>query len=67
MKGKVILINAHLRPDTALYKEWEKLQVAPNDLFDITVSQLSIDEVDPKAFMSNKEIQLRRLLMHRLL
>jgi hypothetical protein len=62
--AKITLVNAHLRPDTAVFAQLEKQQKAPNDLFDVFVSQLSIDDVVAADFMANREINFRRLFIN---
>ncbi|MEJ7768226.1 MAG: hypothetical protein WKF89_10480 [Chitinophagaceae bacterium] len=63
--GKLILTNARLRPDTTVFAELERLKKAPNDLFDITISQLSIDDIVPADFIANKTINLGRLFINK--
>lgn len=64
LDGKIVLTNAHLWADTAVYAMLEKQQKAPNDLFDVRVKQLSIDDIEPANFLTNKEIILRRLFIN---
>jgi hypothetical protein len=64
ISSKITLVNAHLRPDTAVFAQLEKQQKAPNDLFDVFVSQLSIDDVVAADFMANREINFRRLFIN---
>lgn len=63
--SKIILVNAHLRPDTMIYAQLEQAKIAPNDVFDITIGQLSIDDIVPSDFFINKAINLRRLFINK--
>ncbi len=63
--SKIVLINAHLRPDTMVYFRLEQAKIAPNDIFDVTISQLSIDDIKPADFFANKAINLRRLFINK--
>lgn len=63
--SKITLVNAHLRPDTLVYAQMEKIQKAPNDLFDVTISQLSINDIVPADFIANKAINLGRLFINK--
>ncbi len=62
--SKIVLVNAHLRPDTLVYAQLEQAKIAPDDIFDITISQLSIDDIVPSEFLINKAINLRRLFIN---
>ncbi len=62
--SKIVLVNAHLRPDTLVYAQLEHAKMAPDDIFDITISQLSIDDIVPSEFLINKAINLRRLFIN---
>lgn len=62
--SKIVLVNAHLRPDTLVYAQLEQAKIAPNDIFDITISQLSIDDIVPSEFLINKAINLHRLFIN---
>jgi hypothetical protein len=62
--SKIVLVNAHLRPDTLVYAQLEQAKMAPDDIFDITISQLSIDDIVPSEFLINKAINLRRLFIN---
>jgi hypothetical protein len=64
LDGKIVLTNAHLRADTDVYAKMEKEERAPNDLFDVKVKQLLINEVDIVNFLTNREINLRRLFIN---
>src|SRR3954470_14258227 len=63
LRSRIVLINAHLFPDTLVYAQLEREQKAPNDLFDIVIHQLSIDDVDPGKFLFNQQVYLRRLFV----
>src|SRR5687767_2180416 len=56
--GKIMLTNAHLRPDLAVYAKMEKEERAPNDLFDVKLKQLLINDVEIINFLTNREINL---------
>src|SRR5689334_20251974 len=60
LNGKIVLTNAHLRPDTAVYAKMEREQQAPNDLFEVRVKQLLLDHVDAATFLHNKEVVVGR-------
>jgi hypothetical protein len=62
--SKITLVNAHLRPDSQVYAQLEQAKMAPDDLFDITVSQLLIDEISPGDFLANKSINLGKLFIN---
>lgn len=62
--SKIVLVNAHLRPDTLVYAQLEQAKIAPDDIFDITISQLSIDDIVPSEFLINKAINLHRLFIN---
>ncbi|MEO5997248.1 MAG: hypothetical protein ABIN89_10925 [Chitinophagaceae bacterium] len=65
VSSKITLINAHLRPDTAVYAQLEQAKIAPDDIFDVTISQISIDDVAPADFFANKAINIRRLFINK--
>lgn len=65
INSKIILVNAHLRPDSVVYAQLEKSKQAPNDLFDVSISQLSIDGIVPADFIANKAINLGRLFINK--
>ena len=65
VSSKITLINAHLRPDTLVYAQLEQAKMAPNDIFDITIAQISIDDVVPADFFANKSINIRRLFINK--
>ena len=60
-RAKVTLINAHLVPDTILYRQWVSENRGPSDIFDISLASLVINDFQPKDFLANKAIKLRRL------
>src|SRR5688500_16474648 len=64
LDGKIVLTNAHLRPDTAVYAKLEKEARAPNDLFDVKVKHLLINDVEVANFLANRVINLRRLFIN---
>jgi hypothetical protein len=64
LSGKIVLTNAHLRPDTAVYAKMESEARAPNDLFDVKLKHLLINEVEVGSFLANREINLRRLFIN---
>ena len=59
----LVLINAHLYPDTAVYARLEKLHKAPNDLFDVTVHRLAVSELTPTAFAAGGTIDIGTLFI----
>ena len=59
----LILINAHLYPDTAVFARMESQHKAPNDLFDVTVRRLAISELTPTAFAAGGVIDIGSLLI----
>ncbi|MBE7172784.1 MAG: hypothetical protein INR73_19570 [Williamsia sp.] len=59
----LILINAHLYPDTILYAQMEKEQRAPNDLFDVTIRRLAISDLTPTAFVGGNTIDIGTLFI----
>lgn len=59
----LILINAHLYPDTAVYARLEKLQKAPNDIFDVTVPRLAVSELTPTAYATTGAIDIGNLVI----
>lgn len=63
LNSSITLINAHLRPDTLVYAEMEKIRKAPNDVFEVSVSQLGISDIVAADFLSTKAINLRRLFI----
>ena len=63
VSSKITLVDAHLYPDTALYARLEKLRLAPNDLFEVSVHQLAVNGLTPAAFMQSKMIDVGRLFI----
>src|SRR3990170_7166168 len=64
VSSKITLTSAHLVPDTLKYAELEKQQLAPNDLFDVYIKQLSIDDIVAADFIASKSIKLHRLFIN---
>lgn len=63
LKSKLVLVKAHLVPDTIFYKALEKQQMAPNDIFEVYIDKLSLDQIDVAALTSNKDINLNKLFI----
>lgn len=59
----LILINAHLYPDTTVYARLEKLQKAPNDIFDVMVPRLAVSELTPTAYAAGGTIDIGNLII----
>lgn len=64
IRSKIKLVNARLRPDTLVYAQMEKDHKAPNDLFDVSISLLSVDDIVPADFIANKVINLGTLYIN---
>ncbi len=64
INSRITLINARLRPDTSVYARLEKLRLAPNDIFDVTISHLAIDDVVAADLIRNKFINLNSLFIN---
>ena len=63
VNSKIILLNAHLYPDTAVYALLEKQQKAPNDIFEVSIHQLAINDITPSSFVGSNTIELGRLFI----
>lgn len=63
LKSRLVLVQAHLVPDTLLYSKLEEQRQAPNDIFDIYVDKISIDDIDVAALTANRDINLRKLFI----
>jgi hypothetical protein len=61
--SKLIIFNAHLRPDTVLYERQLGSAQAPQDLFDVRIDQFSIDDISPVDFLTAKEINLEKIYL----
>ena len=64
VSSKITLINAHLRADTLVYAKLEQAKIAPDDVFDITISQLMIDDIVPADFLLDKAVILGKLFIN---
>lgn len=60
---RLVLVKAHLVPDTVLYNKLEEQQQAPNDIFDVYVDKISIDDIDIAALTGNRDIDLRKFFI----
>jgi len=61
--SKVILINAHLIPDTVLYNRLIQQKLAPADIFDVTVNSLVINGLSAPDFLAGKSVNLGTLFI----
>ncbi len=61
--SKVILINAHLIPDTVLYAQLLQQKLAPADIFDVSVNSLVINGLNPQDFLAGKSVKLGTLFI----
>jgi hypothetical protein len=61
--SKLLLLNARLIPDTAVYDSLSKLGQAPADLFEVSIDRFSIDDITPVDFLTAKEINLDRIYL----
>lgn len=63
LKSKLILVKAHLIPDTALYRIMELEKRAPDDVFEVTIDKLSLEQIDIPALAANGNINLNKLFI----
>lgn len=63
--SKIILVNASLKPDTLIYARLEQLKKAPNDIFEVSISQLAINEIIAQEFIYGKAIKLQTLFINK--
>jgi hypothetical protein len=61
--SKVILIDAHLIPDTVLYNKLLQQKLAPADIFDIEVNTLVINGLSAPDFLAGKAVNLGTLFI----
>jgi hypothetical protein len=61
--SKVILIDAHLIPDTVLYNRLLQQKLAPADIFDVEVNSLVINGLSAPDFLAGKAVNLGTLFI----
>ncbi|HEY6437048.1 MAG TPA: hypothetical protein VIY47_10695, partial [Ignavibacteriaceae bacterium] len=61
--SKVVLIDAHLVPDTVLYNKLLQQKLAPADIFDIEVNSLVINGLSAPDFLAGKAVNLGTLFI----
>lgn len=64
LRGKIILYNITLKPDTAVYNQRKRLHLAPNTLVELTVKRLVINHAHPFSLYFQKKLNIGQIILN---
>ncbi|AYL97464.1 hypothetical protein [Mucilaginibacter celer] len=64
LRGKIILYNIRLKPDTAVYNKKKRLHLAPNTLVELSVKRLVINHAHPFSLYFHKKLNIGQIILN---